>query len=71
MRVKIIDDVPEGRLFGDMGPGAGEVGDCFYLTIKDDHFFAHCMFDDWEGIFVLELGWLLHESEEGMTTYAV
>lgn len=69
MRVKIIPDVPEGRLFGKDGPGANDAGECFHLKIEDDQMFATCMFDEWPGIWVLELGWLLHEDEEGLTTY--
>ena len=69
MRVKIVDEVPAIRLFGTDGPGGGTYGECFYLTIKDDAVFARCMFEGWSGIWELELSWLLHESEDGPTTY--
>lgn len=69
MRVQIIPDVPEGRLFGQDGPGANDVGECYSLQIENEQIFATCIFNEWPGIWTLELGWLLHENEEGMTTY--
>lgn len=69
MRVQITPEVPEGQLFGDSGPGPNDAGECYSLQIEGEHIFATCIFDEWPGIWRLELGWLLHENEEGMTTY--